>query len=31
VLNSVSRLTNERTYNPEHFNKWNYNPAKVAR
>jgi peptide/nickel transport system substrate-binding protein len=29
VLNSVSRLTNERTYNPKHFNKWNYNPAKV--
>jgi peptide/nickel transport system substrate-binding protein len=29
VLNSVSRLTNEKTYNPKHFNKWNYNPAKV--
>jgi peptide/nickel transport system substrate-binding protein len=29
VLNSVSRLTNEKTYNPNHFNKWNYNPAKV--
>ena len=30
VLNSVSRLTNEKTYNPKHFNKWNYNPAKVT-
>jgi peptide/nickel transport system substrate-binding protein len=29
VLNSVSRLTNEKTYDPKHFNKWNYNPAKV--
>jgi peptide/nickel transport system substrate-binding protein len=29
VLNSVSRLTNEKTYNPKHFSKWNYNAAKV--
>ncbi len=29
VLNRVSRLTNEKTYNPKHFNKWNYNPAEV--
>jgi peptide/nickel transport system substrate-binding protein len=30
VLNSLTRLTNEKTYNPKHFNKWNYSPAKVA-
>jgi peptide/nickel transport system substrate-binding protein len=30
VLNSLTRLTNEKTYNPKHFSKWNYNPAKVA-
>jgi peptide/nickel transport system substrate-binding protein len=30
VLNSLTRLTNEPTYNPRHFSKWNYNPAKVA-
>jgi peptide/nickel transport system substrate-binding protein len=29
VLNSLSRLTNEKTYNPKHFNKWNYNVNKV--
>lgn len=29
VLNSVSRLTNEPTYNPKHFSKWNYSPSKV--
>ncbi len=30
VLNSLTRLTNEKTYNPKHFSKWNYNPTKVA-
>jgi peptide/nickel transport system substrate-binding protein len=30
VLNSLTRLTNEPTYNPKHFSKWNYNPAKVG-
>ena len=30
VLNSLTRLTNEKTYDPKHFSKWNYNPAKVA-
>src|SRR5262245_18165111 len=30
VLNSVSRLTNEKGYNPKHFSKWNYSVAKVA-
>jgi len=30
VLNSLTRLTNEKTYDPKHFNKWNYNPTKVA-
>jgi peptide/nickel transport system substrate-binding protein len=30
VLNSLTRLTNEKTYNPKHFSKWNYNPAKVS-
>ena len=30
VLNSLTRLTNEKTYDPTHFRKWNYNPAKVA-
>jgi peptide/nickel transport system substrate-binding protein len=29
VLNSVSRLTNEKGYNPKHFSKWNYSVAKV--
>jgi peptide/nickel transport system substrate-binding protein len=29
VLNSLTRLTNEPTYNAKHFSKWNYNPAKV--
>jgi peptide/nickel transport system substrate-binding protein len=29
VLNSLTRLTNEKTYNPKHFSKWNYNVAKV--
>jgi peptide/nickel transport system substrate-binding protein len=29
VLNSLSRLTNEATYTPKHFSKWNYNVAKV--
>ncbi|MFL5945398.1 MAG: peptide ABC transporter substrate-binding protein [Gaiellaceae bacterium] len=29
VLNSLTRLTNEPTYNARHFSKWNYNPAKV--
>jgi peptide/nickel transport system substrate-binding protein len=29
VLNSLTRLTNEKTYDPRHFSKWNYNPAKV--
>jgi peptide/nickel transport system substrate-binding protein len=30
VLNSLTRLTNEKTYDPKHFSKWNYNPTKVA-
>jgi ABC-type transport system substrate-binding protein len=30
VLNSLTRLTNEKTYNPKHFSRWNYNPTKVA-
>src|SRR5215212_7518350 len=30
VLNSLTRLSNEPTYNPRHFSKWNYNPTKVA-
>ena len=30
VLNSLVRLTNEPTYNPKNFNKWNYNATKVA-
>ena len=30
VLNSLSRLTNEPTYDPKHFNKWNYSVNKVA-
>jgi peptide/nickel transport system substrate-binding protein len=30
VLNSLSRLTNEPTYNPKHFSKWNYSVSKVA-
>jgi peptide/nickel transport system substrate-binding protein len=29
VLNSATRLTNEPTYDPTHFSKWNYNPAKA--
>ena len=29
VLNSLTRLTNEPTYDPKHFSKWNYNPNKV--
>jgi peptide/nickel transport system substrate-binding protein len=29
VLNSLSRLTNEPTYTPKHFSKWNYNIARV--
>ena len=29
VLNSLSRLTNEPTYDPKHFNKWAYNVNKV--
>jgi peptide/nickel transport system substrate-binding protein len=29
VLNSLTRLTNEPTYNAKHFSRWNYNPAKV--
>ena len=29
VLNSVSRLTNEKGYNRKHFSKWNYSVAKV--
>src|SRR5262245_28157121 len=30
MLNSLTRLTNEATYNPKHFSKWNYNPSRVA-
>src|SRR3954466_15328439 len=30
VLNSLVRLTNEPTYNPKNFKKWNYNVNKVA-
>jgi len=30
VLNSLVRLTNEPTYNPKNFSKWNYNATKVA-
>jgi peptide/nickel transport system substrate-binding protein len=29
VLNSLTRLTNEKTYNPKHFSRWNYNVSKV--
>ena len=29
VLNSLTRLTNEPTYNAKHFSKWNYSPTKV--
>jgi peptide/nickel transport system substrate-binding protein len=29
VLNSLSRLTNEPTYTPRHFSKWNYGIGKV--
>ena len=29
VLNSATRLTNEPTYDPMQFSKWNYNPAKA--
>ena len=29
ALNSLSRLTNEPTYTPSHFSKWNYSIAKV--
>jgi peptide/nickel transport system substrate-binding protein len=29
VLNSLSRLTNEPTYTPRHFSKWNYSIGKV--
>src|SRR6476620_7989798 len=30
VLNSLVRLTNEPTYNPKNFSKWNYNATKVG-